>query len=253
MAQAARASGCVSVELLLPEQISAVAALGLGCALTQVDFGPLPPFARGFNNPRQRSEVLRATRHAIAGAAAHGSPNVIAFSGLRQWDPDDPAAGEIGDDEGSASCIAGLSAVARDAERAGVTLCFEMLNSLADPDPMKGHPGYHGDNLDWCARIVRAVGSPRVKLLLDVYHLQLMEGNLIQRIRTYAELIGHVHVAGCPGRGNLDDGQEIHFPGVVAALHACGYDGFIGHEFLPAGDPLVALRQAVAICGGARP
>ncbi len=249
-ADAALTSGCSSVELLLPEQISTVTTRGLTCALTQVDLGPLPPFAKGFNNPRHRLHVLHATRHAIAGAAAHGSPNVIAFVGLRQRDGDDPSAGRIDDDEGLAACVAGLKEVAGDAEDAGVTLCLEMLNTVPDPDPMKGHPDYQGDNLEWCAQVVRAVGSPRVKLLYDAYHVQLMQGNLCNRIRSCTGLIGHVHVAGCPGRGNLDDGQEIHFPGIIAALRDSGYDGYIGHEFLPAGDPLAALRQAVTACGG---
>lgn len=250
VAAAARRTGCSSVELLLPDEIPTVARHGLTCALTQVDLGPYPPFAKGFNNPRYRAEVLAATRRAIAGAAANGSPNVIAFTGMRQRDLDDPTAGDIPDDEGLAECITGLTEVARDAERAGVNVCLEMLNTVPDQDPMKGHPGYHGDALEWCAQVVRGVGSPRVKLLFDAYHVQLMQGNLCNRIRAHGDLIGHVHVAGCPGRGNLDDAQEIHFPGVIAALQAVGYDGYIGHEFIPTGDAEAALAQAVAACGG---
>ena len=246
--QAALKTGCQSVELLLPVQIPIATAAGLKCALTQIDLSPYPPFVKGFNNPRYLPEVLRATKAAIDGAAANGSPSVIAFVGYRYRDVDKPAAGVFEDEEGLANCIAGLKQIAGYAEQKKVCVCLEMLNTVPDTDPMKGHPGYQGDSLDWCIRAVRAVNSDYVKLLFDVYHVQLMEGNLITKIRACRDIIGHVHFAGCPGRGNLNNTQEINFSGIVHALGDIGYDGYVGHEFIPEGDPFGALDQAVKLC-----
>jgi hydroxypyruvate isomerase len=247
-AEAALNTGCESVELLFPAQIPIVTAMGLKCAVTQIDMASYPPFVKGFNNPKYLPEVLKATRGAIDGAAANGSPSVIAFSGYRFRDVDNPAAGSIDAEEGMANCVAGLKKIAGYAEKKKVCICLEMLNTLPDPDPMKGHPGYQGDSLEWCARIVRAVGSPQVKLLFDAYHVQLMGGNLINQIMAFKDIIGHVHFSGCPGRGNLDNTQEINFAGLVNAFLEAGYQGYIGHEFLPVGDPFTALANAVELC-----
>ena len=122
-----------------------------------------------------------------------------------------------------------------------------MLNSRVDVE-MKGHPGYQGDHVDYCMEIIRRVGSPRLKLLFDVYHVQIMDGDLITRINECREWIGHVHVAGNPGRNELDDTQEINYKPVMEALVKTGYSGYVGQEFLPTGDPLEALRQAVTLC-----
>ena len=113
---------------------------------------------------------------------------------------------------------------------------------------MKGHPGYQGDDLDFVARILRKVGSPRVKLLFDIYHVQVMHGDLIRRIEQTKDLIGHVHTAGVPGRGELDSTQEINYSAVVKKLIDVGYTGYIGQEFIPTRDPLAGLKQAVAAC-----
>jgi hydroxypyruvate isomerase len=113
---------------------------------------------------------------------------------------------------------------------------------------MKGHPGYQGDDLDFCAGIIRKVGSQRLKLLFDIYHVQIMHGDLIRRIEQTKELIGHVHTAGAPGRGELDDKQEINYPAVMKKLVDVGYTGFVGHEFIPTRDALAGLKQAVAVC-----
>jgi hydroxypyruvate isomerase len=122
-----------------------------------------------------------------------------------------------------------------------------MLNSRVAVT-MKGHPGYQGDHTDYCMRIVKQVGSERMKLLFDIYHVQIMDGDIISRIRQYAGSIGHVHTAGCPGRGELDDRQEINYPPIMRALVEAGYKGYVGQEFIPTRDPAQGLREAVALC-----
>jgi len=128
-----------------------------------------------------------------------------------------------------------------------VNLCLEMLNSRAT-GYMKGHPGYQGDHTDYCIEIIKAVGSERLKLLFDIYHVQIMDGDVITRIRQYKDYIGHVHTAGNPGRGELDNKQEINYPPIMSALLEVGYKGYVGQEFMPTRDPLAGLREAVALC-----
>ncbi len=140
----------------------------------------------------------------------------------------------------------GLKKVIGYAEDKEVTLVLEMLNSRV-PEDMIGVPGYQGDHLDYCADIVRRVGSPRMKLLFDVFHVQIMDGDVIARIRKYSELIGHVHTAGNPGRHELDAAQEINYRAVFKALADVKYAGYVGHEFIPTRDPLQGLKEAVAL------
>jgi hydroxypyruvate isomerase len=129
-----------------------------------------------------------------------------------------------------------------------VTVCLEQLNTRDDTHPMKGHPGYQGDHIDYVADIVKAVGSPNVKLLFDIYHVQVMDGDLIRRIKQYGELIGHVHTAGNPGRCEIDADQEINFAACMKALLDIGYSGYVGHEYIPTRDAMTGLTQAVALC-----
>ena len=112
-----------------------------------------------------------------------------------------------------------------------------------ETEPMKGHPGYQGDHTDYCIDIIKQVGSPRLKLLFDIYHVQIMDGDVIRRLRQYNEYIGHVHTAGNPGRGELDDKQEINYPPIMRALLEIGYKGYVGQEFIPTRDPLEGLRR----------
>ena len=120
---------------------------------------------------------------------------------------------------------------------------MEHLNTRDNSHPMKGHPGYQGDDLDEVAAIIRKVGSPRVRLLFDVYHVQVMHGDLIRRIEQTKDIIGHVHTAGCPGRGELDDTQEVNYPAVMKKLAAIGYSGYVGQEFIPTRDPRGSARR----------
>jgi hydroxypyruvate isomerase len=238
--------GCPSVELLSPDQFPTVKKHGLVCAMTSN--GMPGSFKTGFNNPDYHAELVLRTRQAIDACAAAGFPNVIGFSGYRWRNPDDPTSGEISRDEGADNCVKGLKKIVGYAEKKKVTLCIEHLNTRDGSHPMKGHPGYQGDDLDWLAGILRRVGSPRLKLLFDVYHVQIMHGDVIRRIEQNKDLLGHIHVAGVPGRGELDDTQEINYPPIMRKLLEVGYTGYVGQEFIPTRDPLEGLRQAIRWC-----
>jgi hydroxypyruvate isomerase len=193
---------------------------------------------------RIAGEKLRAFLSSLPAYRA----SVIAFTGYKWKDADDPNSGEISRDEGFTNCVSGLKKLAGQAERMGVTICLEHLNTRDGSHPMKGHPGYQGDDIEWVSRIVRAVDSPRVKLLFDIYHVQVMHGDVLRRLDECIDIIGHIHTAGNPGRGELDDTQEINYPPIMRKLLALKYDGYVGQEFIPTRDPLEGLRQAVKLC-----
>jgi hydroxypyruvate isomerase len=192
--------------------------------------------------------VITRTSEMIDKCADAKFPNVIAFNGYKWRDAEDPKSGEISLEEGAANCVKGLKKLAAKAEEKGVTVCLEHLNTRDDSHPMKGHPGYQGDDLDYVADIIRQVDSPRVKLLFDIYHVQVMNGDVIRRIEQNKDIIGHVHTAGCPGRAELDDAQEIFFPPIMKKLLDIKYDGYVGQEFIPTRDALAGLTQAVKLC-----
>jgi hydroxypyruvate isomerase len=240
--------GCVSVELVDPAEWGTLKKYGLTCAIAMNGISGVP-FAKGYNNPRYHDEVIAGAKKMID-ACADGKvcPKVIAFTGYKWRDADDPKSGAIPRDEAAKNCVAGLKQVAGYAEQKKVTLCLEHLNTRDTTHPMKGHPGYQGDDLDWVAGIIRQVGSPRVRLLFDIYHVQVMHGDLIRRLEQTKDIIGHVHTAGCPGRGELDDRQEVNYPAVMRKLIEIGYDGFVGQEFIPTRAPREGLREAVKLC-----
>jgi hydroxypyruvate isomerase len=192
--------------------------------------------------------VIATTTKTIEDCQQAGVPAVIAFTGYKWKDAEDPQSGAISLEEGAANCVAGLKKLARVAEKHGVTVCLEHLNTRDGSHPMKGHPGYQGDDIDYVANIVRQVGSPRVRVLFDIYHVQIMNGDVIRRIEQCKDVIGHVHTAGNPGRAELDDAQEINYPPIMRKLVEIGYQGYVGHEFIPTRDPLAGLREAVRWC-----
>ncbi|HYW47190.1 MAG TPA: TIM barrel protein [Bryobacteraceae bacterium] len=245
--ETARRLGCRSVELVPPELWGVVRQYGLQNAIAMNGM-PDPVFAKGLNNPRYHEEVIAHTRQAIDQCAEAGIPNVIAFTGYRWRDAEDPSSGEIPRDEGAENTVKGLRELARHGAAKGVTVCLEQLNTRDSSNPMKGHPGYQGDDMDYCAEIIRQVGSPNAKLLFDVYHVAIMNGDVIRRLRQYRDQIGHVHIAGNPGRGELDDRQEIYYPAVMRALVEIGYEGYVGQEFIPTRDPDEGLPEAVTVC-----
>jgi hydroxypyruvate isomerase len=198
-------------------------------------------FAKGLCNPDQIQECVEILKDSINYAAQTGSPSVITFTGMR---PDG-----MSNKEGVKNCVEGWKQVIDLAEEKGINLCLEHLNTRDDTHPMKGHPGYFGDNVELCIEIIEKVGSPRMKLLFDVYHVQVMHGDVIRRIRQYKDYTGHYHTAGVPGRGELDETQELNYPAIMKAIIDTGYDGYISQEFIPTwDDKLAALRHAVRLC-----
>jgi sugar phosphate isomerase/epimerase len=243
----AKELGCLSVELVGPDGWAMLKKHGLICAMAPNGM-PGAPFMRGFNNPRYHEEVIARTKKAIDSCADAKFPNVIAFTGYRWRDADNPKSGAISPEDGFANCVKAFKKVVGHAEKRGVSVCLEHLNTRDGSHPMKGHPGYQGDDLDWVARIIRRVDSPRLKLLFDVYHVQVMHGDLIRRLEQNKDILGHVHTAGNPGRGELDETQEVYYPAVMRKLVALKYTGYVGQEFIPTRDPLEGLRQAVRAC-----
>jgi hydroxypyruvate isomerase len=233
LCEVARELGCKSVELVDPKFWPTLKKHGLVCAIASSH-----GFEKGMNNPAYHEMCLGKLRQAIDACAEFGFPSVITFTGFRE---------NIPDEVGLKNCVTGFKKVLGYAERKKVTLCLEMLNSRVNEE-MKGHPGYQGDHLDYCMEIVKAVGSPRLKILFDIYHVQIMDGDVIRRLRQYSEYLGHIHTAGNPGRGELDDRQEINYRAIMLALADLNYDGYIGQEFIPTRDPLAGLREAVTVC-----
>jgi hydroxypyruvate isomerase len=239
MIEVAKHLGCVSIELIEPKYFPQLKEAGLTNAIGQIDMGADPPFRYGFNNPKHWPRVMKATRDAIDACAAYGYKSVICFTGYSDG---------LAPDVGAENCVKGYKEIVGYAESKQVTLCLEMLNTRAGDHPMKGHPGYQGDHTDYCIDIIKRVGSPSLKLLFDVYHVQIMDGDIIRRIRQHKEYIGHVHTAGNPGRGELDDKQEIAYKPIMETLIEVGYPGYVGQEFIPTRDPLAGLEQAVKVC-----
>jgi hydroxypyruvate isomerase len=239
--------GCPSIEIVDPASWDVLKKHGLTCALAPNGM-PGAPFMKGFNNPRYHDEVLTRTKKVIDACADAKFPAVIAFTGYKWKDADDPKSGEISRDEGAANCVKGLKELAGYAEKKGVNVCVEHLNTRDGSHPMKGHPGYQGDDLDYLADIIRRVGSARIQLLFDIYHVQIMHGDVIRRLEQNKDIIGHIHTAGNPGRGELDDAQEIQYPPIMRKLLDMKYTGYVGQEFIPTRNPLAGLRQAVRLC-----
>ena len=225
--------GCKSVELVEPKDWPMLKKYGLVCALHGSHW-----FDQGMNNPKYHEMCIGKMRKSIDECAEFGFPNVITFTGFRE---------DISDEDGIKNCVAGYKKIIGHAEKKNVNLCLEILNSRVTED-MKGHPGYQGDHTDYCMEIVKKVGSPRMKLLFDVYHVQIMDGDVIRRIRQYKDYIGHYHTAGSPGRAEIDDTQEINYKPIMEEIVKTGYKGYVGIEFIPTRDPLESLRQAVVLC-----
>lgn len=233
----ARRLGCKSIELVGPENFAILNKYGLTCAIAPCGM-PDPPFVKGFNNPEYHDTIIAKTRETIDACAEYNVPNVIAFTGFRE---------NIPDDVGLKNCVNGLKKLIGYAEQKKVNVCLEILNSRVDVE-MKGHPGYQGDHTDYCIEIIKQVGSPRMKLLFDIYHVQVMDGDIITRIRQYKDYIGHYHTAGVPGRNEIDDRQELNYRAIMKEIVKTGYKGYVGQEFIPTGDPLKSLSEAVALC-----
>ena len=188
----------------------------------------------GLNNPNNHDRIEAELIQSIDVAAAKGLTSLICFSG--NW------IDGVSDEAGIANCAAGLRRVAPHAEANGITLNLELLNSKVD------HAGYQCDSTLWGQQVVDQVESPNVKLLYDIYHMQIMEGDIIRTMTNHIDAIGHIHTAGNPGRNDLDDAQELNYGAICRALAKTDYTGYVGHEFKPKGEPIAALRQAFELC-----
>jgi hydroxypyruvate isomerase len=226
--------GLHGIDLLQPEEYEVPRRYGLICTMAYAGGGEIK---EALNRPEHHAAIEAAFRTNIPLAAKAGVPNVITFSGNREGMPDD---------EGARNTIVGLNRVKKIAEDNGVVICLELLNSKVN------HPDYMADHTAWGVRVMEAVNSPRVKLLYDIYHMQIMEGDLITTILANlapnAAWIGHFHTGGVPGRHELDDSQEVQWDGVMRAIAGTGFTDYVAHEFIPKRDPMTSLRAAVDLC-----
>jgi hydroxypyruvate isomerase len=222
--------GLTAVDLLTEAEWPVAREHGLICSMGSGFGGTI---ADGLNDRGNHDRIVASLERGIPLAVANKVPNLIAFFGNRRGMPDGEAA---------ANCVDALNRVKKTAESHGVTICIELLNSKVD------HQDYQGDRTAFGVGIVKAVGSPRVKLLYDIYHMQIMEGDLIRTIRDNREHLAHFHTGGVPGRHELDETQEIQWRSVAAAIADMGFDGYFAHEFIPTRDPLASLAAAVKLC-----
>jgi len=228
--------GMQAMEGISPEHYPMLREMGITVSLVGSH-----SFKEGMCNLQQHDKCLKILRERIDLAADAGYQRVITFTGMR--------VPKTSHEQLTQNCIDGWKKIVGHAEKRGITLCLEHLNSRDDSHPMKGHPGYFGDDVDHCVSMIKAVGSPNLKLLFDVYHVQIMNGDVIRRIGQYQEYIGHYHTAGNPGRGELDEHQEINYPAVMRAILKTGYKGYVAHEFIPTwADKMAALRHGVQVC-----
>ena len=221
--------GYASIEMLPREYWDAVLDHGMKIAI----IGGHGTLTDGLNRRENHNRIEEELSRNIELAAEYGIPSLICFSGNRRGLPDD---------EGIQITAEGLRRVAKMAEEKGVQLCLELLNSKVN------HPDYQCDHTWWGVEVCKAVNSPAVKLLYDIYHMQIMEGDLIRTIKENIDYIGHFHTAGNPGRHDLDDEQEINYRAVMKAIAETNYTGFVGHEFTPKGDPIEALERTFSLC-----
>lgn len=236
LAKHCRDIGLEAIEGISPKYYPAVRELGLKISLVSSHGFKSGPF-----NPANHKTCAEKLRASIDIAVEVGCPSVITFTGMREEG--------ISDEQGAKNCVDLWKSVIGYAEEKGINLCLEHLNSRDGSHPMKGHPGYFGDDVDFCVKLIEQVGSPNMKLLFDIYHVQMMNGDVIRRIRQYKDVIGHYHTAGNPGRAELDDTQEINYPPIMKAILETGYKGFVAQEFIPTwDDPVAALRHAASVC-----
>lgn len=236
LARGAAAIGMKSVELVPPEDWPTLKKYGLTCAMASYgDALRNPQIRAGLNRKENHDAWEQYFRRFIDVSADAGVPNVICFSGWREG---------MSDEEGIENCTIGLKRVIGQAEKRGVTLCMELLNSK-----IEGKPGeYMCDHTAWGVKLVKRVASPRFKLLYDIYHMQIMEGDVIRTFTENWDYIAHFHTAGNPGRHEIDETQELNYRAIAKALADKNYNGYLAQEFLPLKDPLTSLGQAFRIC-----
>ena len=222
--------GCKAIDLLGPEDYEVPRRYGLICAMGYGGGGDIP---NALNRVENHAKIEEALRKNIPLAAKAGIPNIITFSGNRAG---------MSDEEGAKNTIIGLNRIKKIGEDNGVVICLELLNSKVN------HKDYMCDHTAWGVQVVQAVNSPKVKLLYDIYHMQIMEGDLVKTIQDNIHWIAHFHTGGVPGRHELDGTQEVQWDGVMRGIVATNFNGYVAHEFVPTRDPLTSLREAVDLC-----
>ena len=222
--------GLQGIDLLQPQDFATPKKYGLVCTM---GYAGAATIKDGLNRPANHAAIEDALRKAIPLAKAAGVPNLITFSGNRNG---------MSDEEGAHNTVIGLNRMKHMLEDAEITLCLELLNSKVN------HPDYMADHAAWGFRVMQEVNSPRCKVLYDIYHMQIMDGDLIATIKKNIQWIGHFHTGGVPGRNDLNDQQEVQWDGVMRGIAATGFTGYVAHEFKPLGDPYAALLQAVNRC-----
>ena len=228
--------GITGIDLLKLDEIPTVQSLGMECSITAAhpDENDIGEIEKGFNNPSFHPALHKIYQKLIPAAAALGVKQVICFSGNRDG---------ISEQDGISHCATGLAPLIALAQQHGITLVMELLNSKVD------HPDYQCDHTAWGAALCERIGSAHFKLLYDIYHMQIMEGDVIRTIQTYHQHISHYHTAGVPGRHEFNDAQELNYPAIAQAIKATGFDGFIGQEYIPTTeDPFKFLPKAVKLC-----
>ena len=231
LCKAAKEIGLSSIELLGPEEWPTLKKYDLTCA---IPWGAGKGIENGWNNPQLHNELLASFEDVIPKAANAGLDKIITFSGNRKG---------LSDEQGLENCALGLKRLMKTAEKHKVTVTMELLNSKVN------HKDYQCDHTKWGAELVKRVGSERFKLLYDIYHMQIMEGDVIATIKEYHPFISHYHTAGVPGRNEIDETQELNYPAIMRAIVDTGYKGFVGQEFIPKRkEALVALKESVQIC-----
>jgi hydroxypyruvate isomerase len=229
LAEESKRIGYQSIELLSPDEVKKVQPLGLTCAVLSGSC-TIPD---GWNRKENHARLVKSVSEHIEFAADNNLRNVIFFSGNRKG---------MSDEEGMENCAEGIKQVVGLAEKKKVMLIMELLNSKVN------HADYMCDRTPWGVKLVKQVGSPQFKLLYDIYHMQIMEGDVIRTIQENKDYIGHYHTGGNPGRHEIDETQELNYPAIVKAILDTGYDGYLGQEYIPAREPLASLEQGYRIC-----
>ena len=227
----AKEIGLKSVELLTPKEWPLAQKIGLTCAVaTHKDIS----ISSAFNEVKNHEQLKKLYLSLIDKAADAGLEKVICFSGNRR---------DLSDEQGLENCAKGLEAIVKHAEKKNMTIIMELLNSKVD------HIDYQCDKSPWGAALVDKINSPNFRLLYDIYHMQIMEGDVIHTIQTYKDYFAHYHTGGVPGRNEINETQELYYPAIMKAILETGYKGFVGQEFIPKGvDPIAALKEGVRIC-----
>ena len=228
----AKKIGLKAIDLIAPKDWPTLKKHGLECSMCYI--AGQVSLTEGWNDPKFHPQLIKEYLDVIPQVAAAGYKNLICFSGNRKG---------MDDATGLKNCVTGLKQIMPLAEKHGVIIQMELLNSKVD------HKDYMCDKTPWGVELCKAIGSPNFKLLYDIYHMQIDEGDVIHTIRQYHEYIGHYHTAGVPGRNEINDTQELYYPAIMKAILATGFKDYVAQEFIPtAPDPVGSLREAIRLC-----